>query len=349
VPVEETDAVMPLAARRTFRLGAVAALSLALAYGLATPLPFLAPLFAVFLTATPAPPMGVKGLLGLLLVVVITLGTGLVLTPILRNYPASGVMMIAAGVFISTYMSVGLGKGPVATLLTIGLTMIPAAGLMEHALARSVVQALLIGIALAIVCQWIVYPWFPEDPAMPGPRKAPPKDVQNAAWIALRTMLIVLPPVLMAFANPSLYMSIIMKAVLLGQQGSVVGARAAGYELLGSTLLAGGFAMAFWFGLKLWPSLWMFFLWMLLFGLYFAGKLYGVIATRFPASFWVNVAVTMLILIGPAVEDSAGGDVSVAFAQRFFLFVAVTVYAWFAILALEWLRARRSTRSVRVT
>src|SRR5205085_1014867 len=99
-----TRSVMPLATRRTFRLGAVAALSLALAYGFATPLPFLAPLFAIVLTATPAPPMGPKALLGLLAVMAITLGTGLALTPVLRLYPVSGVLLVATGLFVSTYL-----------------------------------------------------------------------------------------------------------------------------------------------------------------------------------------------------------------------------------------------------
>jgi hypothetical protein len=337
---------MPLAARRTFRFSAVAALALALAYGLDTPLPFLAPLFAVVLTATPAPPMGLKGLAGLMLVVALTLGIGLALAPVLRHYPLSGVMMIATGLFASTYLGVGLGKGAVATFLTVGLTMIPAAGLVAHALAQSLVEALLIGIGMAIVCQWIVHPFFPEDPPALGPRKPAGTDPRQAAWIALRTTAIVLPPVLLAFSNPSMYMAIIMKAVLLGQQGTEVSARAAGRELLGSTFLAGVFAIVFWFALKLWPSLWMFALWMLLFGVYVGAKLYGVLATRFPPSFWVNVAVTMLILVGPAVEDSQGGDVYGAFAQRFLLFVAVTIYAWFAILVLERLRARRSTRAL---
>jgi hypothetical protein len=338
---------MPLAARRTFRIAAVMGLSLALAYGFGMPLPFLAPLFAILLTATPAAPMGPKSLLGLLVVVSITLGTGLVLAPVLRYYPWSGVMLIAVGLFVSTYLGVGMGKGLVSTLLTIGLTMIPAAALVEHALARSVVQAMLIGIAMAIACQSIVYPFVPEDRIVAPPAKLPETDAYWTAWISLRTMIIVLPPVLMAFTNPSLYMAIIMKAVMLGQQGSAVTARAAGKELLGSTFLAGVFAMAFWFALQAWPTLWMFFLWMLLFGVYVGAKLYGVIPTRFQPSFWVNVGVTMLILIGPAVEDSNGGDVRSAFAQRFFLFVAVTSYAWFAIVVLERLRAGHAARRLR--
>jgi hypothetical protein len=340
---------MPLGARRTFRFGAVVALSLVLAYGLATPMPFLAPIFAVLLTAAPAPPMGPKQLLGLLVVVAISLGIGLMLTPVLRTYPISGVMMIAAGLFASTYLGVGRGKVMVGTLLTIGLTMIPAAGLLEIVLARTVVKGLLIGIGMVVVCQWIVHPWFPEDPVQAGPPKAAPADAQTAVWIALRTALIVLPPVMLAFTNPTLYMPLIMKSVMLGQQGCLVTARAAGYELLGSTFLAGVFAAVFWFLLKFWPSLWMFGLWMLLFGLYFGAKLYRVIATRYPASFWVNVGVTMLILLGPAVQDSLGSDPSSAFIRRFSLFIVVTVYAWFAILLLEWLRERTSSRSVNAT
>ena len=49
---------MHVEARRVFRLSLTMALALACAYGLALPLPFLAPLFALLLTAAPAPPMG---------------------------------------------------------------------------------------------------------------------------------------------------------------------------------------------------------------------------------------------------------------------------------------------------
>jgi hypothetical protein len=91
----------------------------------------------------------------------------------------------------------------------------------------------------------------------------------------------------------------------------------------------------------------MFFLWMLLFCLYFACKIYQLISTRFPASFWLNVAMTMLIMLGPAVEDSAGGkDVYAAFFSRMGLFIAVTLYAWLAVYLLEYLRTRRRLKQV---
>jgi hypothetical protein len=80
----------------------------------------------------------------------------------------------------------------------------------------------------------------------------------------------------------------------------------------------------------------MFFLWMLLFFLYIASKLYRVLPTRYPPSFWLNTGVTMLILLGPAVQDSNNGkDVMAAFAVRMGLFVALTFYAWGAMYVID--------------
>ena len=336
---------MPIGARRVFRISLTIALSLAIAYGMAFPLPYLAPIFVLVLSAQPAPPMGLKGLLGLILVLLTLMSAGLLLIPMLVSYPVSAVLIIAAGLYFSTYLTVKLGKALVGTLLTLGITIIPAAGLADFNAGVMVVKAMALGMGLAVVCQWLVYPLFPEDPVAGAAAKPAAGDADHSNWIALRVVLIVLPPFLMALANPSLYLKLIMKTVALGQQGCAVSARTAGQELLGSTFLGGCFAILFWFVLKLQPSLWMFFLWMLLFGIYFSSKLYRLIRSRYSASFWVNVFMTMLILLGSAVQDSANGDdVYKAFMIRMALFIAVTLYAWLAIYLLERLRTRRLSR-----
>jgi hypothetical protein len=333
---------MPVAARRVFRLSLTVSLSLACGYGLAMPLPFLAPVFALMLTATPGPPMGLRSLLGLFVVIAVTLGVGLLLIPLLTRYPLSGLLLVAVGLFFSFYLTVNLGKGLVGTLLTVGITLISAAGTVSSALAVAVIYALLIGIGVAILCQWVAYSLFTEPLGDKDAEQATAATPVPDRWIALRATLIVLPPYLLALTNPSLYLPLIMKSVSLGQQGSEVTARSAGRELLGSTFLAGCCAILFWFALKIAPTLWLFFLWMLLFGIYFSAKLYQLIPTRHPASFWLNVATTMLILLGPAVEDSANGrDPYAAFAVRMGLFIAVTLYAWTAIALLERLRESR--------
>ena len=73
--------------------------------------------------------------------------------------------------------------------------------------------------------------------------------------------------------------------------------------------------------------LWMFFLWMLLFGLLMARKLYGVSPTRYPPGFWLNSLVTMIILLGQSVQDSAGKDVYTCVRGAHGAFLAVTLYA----------------------
>jgi hypothetical protein len=334
-------------ARRIFRLSGTVALSLGCAYAFAIPLPFIAPIFALLLTLKPAPPMGWKSLIGLLLVTMLTLGVGLLLIPALVEYPLSGLLIVALGLYVSSYVTVGMGKALVGNFLTIGVTLITAAGTLSSALATAVIQALVVGIALAVICQRLVYTLFPEDPAPARPAAQPPSTPENSSWIALRGTLIVLPAYLLALTNPSAYLAIIMKAVSLGHQSSSLNARNAGRELLGSTFLGGCFAALFWVMLDLLTNLWMFFWCMLLFGIYFSSKIYRLSDSRYTASFWVNVVTTMLILLGPAVEDSANGkDVYAAFFVRMGLFVAVTLYAWLAVDILEHLRSRRLKRVV---
>lgn len=321
------------------------ALALAVAYASNAPLPYVAPILAFFLTAAPRPPMGFKGLVGLTMLVLVTTGSGLLLIPLLVYYPASALLLVAAGLFFANYLTINLGKGPVGVLLTMGIAMISAAGTLSSALALAVILSLVFSVGIAVACQWLVYPWFPEDPVGGAPPVEAPPTAMQSSWIALRATLIVFPAYLLVLINPTMYLPVIMKSVALGQQSSFMDARNAGRELLGSTFLAGVLAILVWAGLGIATNLWMFFLWILLAGLWLAAKTYGVLASRFPPSYWQNTAVTMLILLGPAVEDSANGkDVYAAFAVRISLFIGVTLYAWGAIIALEYLRDRRQRR-----
>ena len=116
-----------------------------------------------------------------------------------------------------------------------------------------------------------------------------------------------------------------------------MGMRNAGRELLGATIVGGVLAVLFWWLLGLSVSLWMFFLWALLFFTFFAAKIYGVLERRFPASFWQSVASTLVTLQGSSVMVSVNGkDVYHALATRISLFLAVTAYAWLAVVFLEY-------------
>lgn len=334
---------MHIGAKRVFRVSLTTALSLVAGYALARDIPFLAPVFGFLLTVAPKPPMGPKGLLGLLLVVSIMVGSGLLLIPVLQHYPATGLLLVLVGLFLANYVSLNLGKPPVGMFLVIGLTLVTMVGSLSYAVAVALVLELLIAIAIAVACQWLVYPLFPEDEGtVPEPPK--PEPLQSS-WLAARATLIVFPSYLLGLTNPTAYTPIIMKSVALGQQANETSAKGAGLELLGSTLYAALLAVLFWFGLKLMPNLWMFFLLTMAFCLFVVSRLYAVIPSRHPATYWQNVLITLFILVGPAVADSANGkDPYAASLVRFGLFVGVTLYAWSALVFLEWLKVRSERR-----
>ena len=333
---------MHIQARRIFRLAFTIAISLMLAYAISMPLPFIAPIFAVVLTVKPAPPMGPKSLLGLLILLMVTLGIGLLLIPLLLHYSFTAILVVALGLYFSFYLTINHGKVLVGMFLTLGFTLISAAGTVIFDLATTLIESLATGIAITVVSLWLVYPLYPEDHvAADKPADADESTAMQDNWVALRGTIVVLPVYMLLLINPLMYLPIMMKGVSLAQQSSTIKANEAGNELLGSTFLGGCFAILFWMALGTLTNLWMYFFWMLLFGIYFSSKIYQLIKTRYPASLGVNVVITMLILLGPAVEDSSSGkDVYTAFFIRISLMIAVTLYAVAAVYILEYLRSR---------
>ncbi|POA21896.1 hypothetical protein C1886_03375 [Pseudomonas sp. FW300-N1A1] len=325
-------------AQRTLRLATGTALCLAISFAMGLSIPFLAPVLCLLLGMANRP-LSFKAGIGLALAVMLTTGCGLLLIPVLDYYPATGVLLISLGLFLAFRHGLQGGNNLIVTFLMIGLTMISAAGVADFGAAVAVIAAMVSGLSLAVLAVTCSHWLFPEpaQPARPPATAAmPPEEVNR---VALRATLIVIPTFLLALIDPSKYLPIILKAVSLGQQSSTTNTRNAAHELLGSTLLGGVLAIAFWCALSLFVHLWMFFLWMLLFGLLVGRKLYRLSPTLQTPGFWLNTLITMIILLGQSVQDSAAGkDVYTAFAMRMGLFIVVTLYAC---LMVYWLEQRR--------
>lgn len=322
-------------AQRTLRLACGTSLCLALSFGLALPLPFIAPVLALLLLASVNRVLPFKAVLLLTLTAMLTTGLGLLLVPMLRYYPLSGVLLVGACLWLTFGFGLRGGNNLVVTFMVIGLTMISAAGVFDPGLAARVIGALIKGLLLATLIVAISHGLFPETAAVPA-TVAPkvPGEVLNR--LALRATLIVMPTFLLALIEPAAYLPIILKAVSLSLQTSTTSARHAGRELLGSTLLGGLLAVLFWCALSLFVHLWMLWLWTLLAGLLLGRKLYGLSPMQRSPGFWLNSFITLIILLGQSVEDSAlGKDVYRAFAIRLGLFIAVTLYAWLMVELLE--------------
>ncbi|GJG94224.1 DUF2955 domain-containing protein [Cupriavidus pauculus] len=321
-------------ARRALRLALGTAGCLVISFGLQWPVPVMAPVLAVFLFATLDRPLPLRGALGMALMVALTTGSGMLLVPFLRHAPLAGVLMTGLCLFLAFRYGLRGGNGLVSTFLAAGVTLISAAGTASSALALTVVGALTRGLLLAVLALGVCYVLVPERGGAAGARKAP--DVSpDADRDALRATLVVMPPFLLAMADPAAYLPIIMKAVSLGRQ-SCTTARGAALELVGSTLMGGVLAIACWLALGLFVHLWMFFLWMLLFALLVARRLFRLRPDALSPGFWLNSLVTMIILLGQSVADSAAGkDVYQAFMVRMGLFIGVSLYAWLMIALLD--------------
>jgi hypothetical protein len=230
-------------------------------------------------------------------------------------------------------------------VLVIAFAMMPVAGFKEQALIGLLALTIAIGIMLGTLVSAISQALFPDVPS-PGTAsaaKAPPPGNETAAWIALRATLIVMPVFVLALNDPSFYLAAILKTVMLSQQAGETDTRSAGAELVGSTLMGALIAVAVWKGLGLWPSLWMLALWLMAAALWAGSAMTGARRTRFRPTFWSNALTTALILLGPAIEDSASGkSVLEGTLMRTGLFVGVALYAWATVLLLERWRAARA-------
>jgi hypothetical protein len=331
--------------QRALRLATGVAVATGVAYGLEFPVPFIAPVLALFLLATRVQPLPLNAIVGLPVLATLTTSTGLLLIPVLQYAAVSGVLLVGLAMFLCFRYLLSGGNALPAMFLVIGLTLISAAGTTSFAIAATVIEALAKGLLLAGLTVGVSHRSFPEPADARAAPPAPAIPDIDVARIAPRATLVVLPSFLLALTNPATYMPLIMKSVALGQQARATSARDAAREILGATLLGGLLAVAFWGGLKIFPHLWMFFLWTLLISLLFARKLYALRPTRLSPGLWLNALTTMFILLGQSVQNAAAGkDVYTAFLVRMSLFVAVTLYACAMIYLIDTRReVRRAT------
>ncbi len=315
----------------------------ALAYGFALPIPFVSCVLAVIVLSKPGPPLPlIKGLIVALLFAGFVLA-GVLMVPVLEHYAFAGILITALVVF--GLIQVGqLSGSPATMLLLISFVLIPVAGVADQALVSLLSVSLAVGFAVGTLVSIVSGHLFPDpvDASQAGKPQRPPPDRGHARWIALRTVAIVMPVFVLALSNPSAYTAAVMKTVALGQQASELDARSAGRELIGSTLMGAFVAGAVWCGLSLWPTLWMLVLWLMAAALWTGAAMFRTRKTRSRPSFWSNALVTALILLGPAIEDSASGkSVLLGAAMRTSLFIGVALYAWAVIWLLERWRGSR--------
>jgi hypothetical protein len=339
---------MARADKATLRLTIGLGLSVFVAYGLGLQAPYVVCIMALFVLCKSGPPLSMVKSAAIAAVFAALVAAGVLMVPLLENYAAAGVLLTAVLLFGLFYQG-RLRANPLTTVLVLAFALIPVVGVQEQALIGVLALTLAVGVVVGAATSAASNAIVPDQPATSAPAamSTAPPDRESARWIAWRGTLIVMPVFVLALTNPSFYLAAVMKTVALGQQAGETDARNAGRELVGSTLMGALIALAVWLGLSLWPSLWMLMLWLMAAALWAGSAVFGTRRSRFRASFWVNALVTSLILLGPAIEDSASGkSVLQGAVMRVSLFVGVALYAWATVWALERWHARRPRPAV---
>ena len=333
---------LPLPARRAFRLALATALVTFVVYASAIPVGYLAIVITLVLASAPGPPPGLKAAAALVAIIAVTMLYGMLLGPVLTYVPVAGVLLALIGVAAAAVLSMRPGGALIGILVTMSSTVVAVVAAQSSAAAASIVKVVAMAFVGAIITTQVVHAIFPEDKAAPSAARAAPPPPAAPGWIALRSAIIMLPPLIAALVDPGSYIMLLMKGSQLSQQAGEVSARRAAGVLVGSTAMGGAVALALWWLLQLWPGLTLLTLGLSLAVLLMARPMYGIVASRFPPDWWLNAMVTAVILFGPAVGDTGtGADIQRKMLIRLATFIALALYATLAVDVLDRWRRRR--------
>ena len=332
------------AAVRSIRLAVGTAFAVFVANGIGWTMSFIMPLFVAMILATPLPPLGFAGSLKLLIAIVGSLGFGLLLFPLVQNAPLAGVLVLFLALYGVAYAGAKGAPAMIVTLLTMGITVMPVAAMTSVDIALLVLTGLGLCAGVAMVCIALAHALIPDPPGPPiVPPPPPSRPDPEARRLAIRATIVTFPILLLMLAMPGSmgYIPVLIKSAQMAQQATEEDSRNFGRDQILSTAIGGLLAVAFWYGLKIWPSLTLYTLLTLLASLYCSGKIFRGPAVAPTAQVWSYAIVTMLLLIGPAVGDGQmGSGAGVAFVERLVLFGVAVLYGAGAIYLYDKLTGR---------
>ena len=342
---------MEIASVRILRLAVGTAISLWFSQAVSWPLSFVAPIITMFLLAVPMPAPKLKLGLGLCIVMAVSLYGGLLLLPTLLNQPLVGVLLLIIALYWSFYFTAKGGSAALGTFATMGIAVSTAIGTVNLDAALAIVQAVSISAVIGVLFVWVAHALLPDSMATPvdqpapaKPPEAPKPDLSEARWSAFRSLLIIFPVALFfLFSSASIsYVPVMIKVAAMGQQATHDQTRHAADSLIKSTIIGGAGAIIAWQVLSITPSLTIYALIILIAGLLIGPRIFQGQGPHPHADTWTYGFVTMIIILAPAVMDSAGGGpAGMKFWQRLLMFFGATAYGVITVYVFDAFTASR--------
>jgi hypothetical protein len=304
---------------------------------------YLAAVFTATFLALPIAPPRLKGGLVFLGLLGGSLLLGMLVLGPVKRYELPGLLLLSLLFFGVFYYSLRGGSALVVSLAVAGLAVVPVVGVASSAAAIAVCESMLKAGLVALLMLWLFHALFP-DPLTDGaaaPSAAAPATSDSAASLAMRSTLVVMPVIIWLLATMGTsYLAVAIKVSSMGQQACMDSSRQAGSSLLLSTLIGGAAAITIWSLLRIWPSLILYTLLVLLAGLIIGRRVFAGSSLAPSGQTWSYGYVTLLIILGPAVMDS-GDAAGSRFFDRIFMFACAATYSVFAVWFFDTIISRR--------
>lgn len=330
-------ATMDIASVRILRLSFGTAVSLWFSQAVGWPLSFVAPVVTLLLLALPIPALKLKAGLGFVILMATSLLAGLLLLPPLLNQPLVGVLLLMLALYWSFYFTAKGGSALIGTFATVGIAVSTAIGTVNLDAVLAIVSGVSFAALVGVLFVWVAHALIPDSkaaaPVAPADAQPPAKasvDLSLARRSAFRSLMIVLPVALwfLLSSASAAYVPVMIKVAAMGQQASNDATREAGRSLLWSTVIGGIGAVVGWQVLSLVPTLSVYTLIVALAALLMGPRIFKGAGMHAQAGTWSYGLLTMIVILAPAVMDSAGGGpAGLKFMDRLLMFAGATVYA----------------------
>jgi hypothetical protein len=345
----ESDS-LDIASVRILRLAFGTSSSLWYSQAVAWDMSFIAPVMTMFLLALPTPAPKLKGGIAFVAALTLSLYAGVLLLPRIEHQPMVGVLLLVLALYWSFYITAKGGSAVIGTFLTVGIALSTAVGTVSVDALFLAIEGVTYGALAGIVFVWIAYALIPDSLARgagaPAGKPPPPArpDLADARWNAFRSLAIVLPIALwfLLSAASTAYVPVMIKVASMGQQASNDATRVAGRSLIMSTVIGGAGALIGWQLLRITPTLSLYTLIIALVGLIAGPRIFSGKGMHAEGPTWSYAYLTMIVILAPAVMDSASGAAAgVKFFERLVMFAGTTIYAVLAVYVFDAFRPRK--------
>ena len=157
---------MDIASVRILRLTLGTAVSFWFSQAVSWPMSFIAPVITLLVLAVPLPAPKLKGGIGLIAILTISLFGGLLLLPTIINQPLVGVLLLIVALYWSFYFTAKGGSAIIGKFANIGIAVSTAIGTVNLDAVLAIASGVSFGAAIGVLFVWIAHALLPDSMAV---------------------------------------------------------------------------------------------------------------------------------------------------------------------------------------